>query len=132
LKKLYPDVPLLIGGLESSLRRVTHYDYWSNKPKPSILFDTQADILVYGMGEKPLKEIVRLLKKGVPFSSLNSVPQTAYLAPKGSVPKNSKWEDLRLYSYEECLESKRNHLLHSMSTRRQFSIWFLLLSRHSS
>jgi uncharacterized radical SAM protein YgiQ len=110
LKKLYPDVPLLIGGLESSLRRVTHYDYWSNRLKPSILFDTQADILVYGMGEKPLKEIVRLLKKGVPFSSLNSVPQTAYLAPKGSVPKNSNWEDLRLYSYEECLESKRNQI----------------------
>ena len=124
LKKLYPDVPLLIGGLESSLRRVTHYDYWSNKLKPSILFDTQADILVYGMGEKPLKEIVRLLKKGVPFSSLNSVPQTAYLAPKGNVPKNSKWEDLRLYSYEECLESKRNQIENCRRVDIECNKWF--------
>lgn len=124
LKKLYPDVPLLIGGLESSLRRVTHYDYWSNRLKPSILFDTQADILVYGMGEKPLKEIVRLLKKGVPFSSLNSVPQTAYLAPKGNVPKNSKWEDLRLYSYEECLESKRNQIENCRRVDIECNKWF--------
>ena len=124
LKKLYPDVPLLIGGLESSLRRVTHYDYWSNRLKPSILFDTQADILVYGMGEKPLKEIVRLLKKGVPFSSLNSVPQTAYLAPKGNVPKNSNWEDLRLYSYEECLESKRNQIENCRRVDIECNKWF--------
>ena len=124
LKKLYPDVPLLIGGLESSLRRVTHYDYWSDRLKPSILFDTQADILVYGMGEKPLKEIVRLLKKGVPFSSLNSVPQTAYLAPKGNVPKNSKWEDLRLYSYEECLESKRNQIENCRRVDIECNKWF--------
>ena len=124
LKKLYHDVQLLIGVLESSLRRVTHYDYWSNRLKPSILFDTQADILVYGMGEKPLKEIVRLLKKGVPFSSLNSVPQTAYLAPKGNVPKNSNWEDLRLYSYEECLESKRNQIENCRRVDIECNKWF--------
>ena len=124
LKKLYPDVPLLIGGLESSLRRVTHYDYWSDKLKPSILFDTQADILVYGMGEKPLKEIVRLLKKGVPFSSLNSVPQTAYLAPKGNVPKNNRWEDLRLASYEECLASKRTQMENCRKVDIECNKWF--------
>ena len=124
LKKLYPDVPLLIGGLESSLRRVTHYDYWSDKLKPSILFDTQADILVYGMGEKPLKEIVRLLKKGVPFSSLNSVPQTAYLAPKGNIPKNNHWEDLRLASYEECLASKRTQMENCRKVDIECNKWF--------
>jgi len=124
LKKLYPDVPLLIGGLESSLRRVTHYDYWSDKLKPSILFDTQADILVYGMGEKPLKEIVRLLKKGVPFSSLNSVPQTAYLAPKGNVPKNNHWEDLQLASYEECLASKRTQMENCRKVDIECNKWF--------
>lgn len=107
VKLLYPDVPLLIGGLESSLRRVTHYDYWSDRLKPSILADTQADLLVYGMGEKPLKEVVRLLKKGVPFKNLNSIPQTAFLAKKGEVPKNKQWEDLRLASHEECLASKK-------------------------
>ena len=124
LKKLYPDVPLLIGGLESSLRRVTHYDYWSDRLKPSILFDTQADILVYGMGEKPLKEIVRLLKKGVPFSSLNSIPQTAYLAPKGNVPKNNHWEDLRLASYEECTASKRTQMENCRKVDIECNKWF--------
>ena len=124
LKKLYPDVPLLIGGLESSLRRVTHYDYWSDRLKPSILFDTQADILVYGMGEKPLKEIVRLLKKGVPFSSLHSIPQTAYLAPKGQIPTTKQWEDLRLASYEDCLESKRNQIDNCRKVDIECNKWF--------
>ncbi len=124
LKKLYPDVPLMIGGLESSLRRVTHYDYWSDRLKPSILFDTQADLLVYGMGEKPLKEMVRLLKKGVPFSSLTSIPQTAYLAPKGDVPKNKNWEDLRLASYEECLASKRTQIENCRKVDIECNKWF--------
>ena len=124
LKKLYPDVPLMIGGLESSLRRVTHYDYWSDKLKPSILFDTQADLLVYGMGEKPLKEMVRLLKKGVPFSSLHSIPQTAYLAPKGDVPKSNQWEDLRLASYEECLASKKNQIENCRKVDIECNKWF--------
>lgn len=110
LKKLYPDVPLVIGGLESSLRRVTHYDYWSNKLKPSILADTQADLLIYGMGERPMKELVRLLKKGVPFKNLNSIPQTAYLANKGNVPANKNWADMVLASHEECLADKRTQL----------------------
>ncbi len=124
LKKLYPDVPLMIGGLESSLRRVTHYDYWSDKLKPSILFDTQADLLVYGMGEKPLKEMVRLLKKGVPFSSLHSIPQTAYLVPKGNIPKSNQWEDLRLASYEECLASKRTQMENCRKVDIECNKWF--------
>ena len=114
----------MIGGLESSLRRVTHYDYWSDRLKPSILFDTQADLLVYGMGEKPLKEMVRLLKKGVPFSSLTSIPQTAYLAPKGNVPKNKNWEDLRLASYEECLASKRTQIENCRKVDIECNKWF--------
>lgn len=124
LKKLYPDVPLLIGGLESSLRRVTHYDYWSDRLKPSILFDTQADILVYGMGEKPLKEIVRLLKKGVPFSSLHSISQTAYLASKGQIPTTKQWEDLRLASYEDCLANKRNQIDNCRKVDIECNKWF--------
>ena len=114
----------MIGGLESSLRRVTHYDYWSDRLKPSILFDTQADLLVYGMGEKPLKEMVRLLKKGVPFSSLHSIPQTAYLAPKGNIPKSNQWEDLRLASYEECLASKRTQMENCRKVDIECNKWF--------
>ena len=107
LKKLYPDVPVVIGGLESSLRRISHYDYWDDKLFPSILATTQTDWLLYGMGEKPMKALLHLLKKGVPFSNMNSIPQTAYLAPKGRVPKNRDMQDLVLPSYEECLKNKR-------------------------
>ena len=114
----------MIGGLESSLRRVTHYDYWSDKLKPSILFDTQADLLVYGMGEKPLKEMVRLLKKGVPFSSLHSIPQTAYLVPKGNIPKSNQWEDLRLASYEQCTASKRTQMENCRKVDIECNKWF--------
>jgi uncharacterized radical SAM protein YgiQ len=104
LKQLYPEVPVLIGGIEASLRRVTHYDYWSDTTKPSILADSGADLLVYGMGELPLLELLRLLKRGVPFSSLKTVAQTAVLLPPGAVPpKNQNWDDFALYSHEECL-----------------------------
>lgn len=107
LKQIYPDVPIVIGGLESSLRRVSHYDYWGDRIFPSILATTGADMLIYGMGEKPMKELLRLLKKGVPFSNMNSVPQTAFLVPKGHIPKNREYEDLVLPSYEDCVQNKR-------------------------
>ncbi len=110
LKELYPDVPVLIGGLEASLRRITHYDYWQDKLKPSILAETGADLLVYGMGEKPIKEILRLLKKGVPFLSIKNVPQTAYLADPNEIKKTKEWEDLYLSSHEDCLENKQTQL----------------------
>ena len=103
LKQLYPDVPIVLGGVEASLRRVSHYDYWDEKVKPSILVESGADLMVYGMGEKPLIEIVRLLKKGVPFSQLQSVPQTSFLlGSQDSVPKSKKWQDVVLASYEQC------------------------------
>ncbi|MCB0705142.1 MAG: YgiQ family radical SAM protein [Saprospiraceae bacterium] len=108
LKKLYPDVPVLIGGIEASLRRVTHYDYWADKLFPNILTLSGADMLVYGMGEMPLREIVRLLKKGVPFSSLKTIPQTAVLTPRSEpAPINKNWEDFQLSSHEKCLRDKR-------------------------
>lgn len=107
LKKLYPDVPVLIGGIEASLRRVTHYDYWADKLFPNILEMSGADMLVYGMGELPLREILRLLKKGVPFSSLATIPQTAILRPQSEkTPANKNWEDLWLNSHEKCLKDK--------------------------
>ncbi len=110
IKDIYPDVPLLIGGIEASLRRVTHYDYWSNKLMPTILEDSGADLLVYGMGEKALKEILSMLKKGVPFHQLTMVPQTAYLRPKeDGIPKNKNWKDLTLHSHEDCLKDKRKY-----------------------
>lgn len=108
LKDKFPNVPVLIGGIEASLRRVTHYDYWSDKLMPSILETSKADMLVYGMGEQPLREIVMLLQKGVPFSSLRTVKQTAYLLPKEEgIPKNKNWEDVELHSHYVCTENKK-------------------------
>src|SRR5690606_35480668 len=107
LKELYPDVPVLIGGIEASLRRVTHYDYWSDQLKPSILVDSEADLLVYGMGDQPLREILRLLKKGVPFENLKTVKQVAFLQDASEeLPKNKSWETVELASHEACLEDK--------------------------
>ena len=107
LKELFPDVPVLIGGIEASLRRVTHYDYWSDALKPSILEESGADMLVYGMGDQPLRDMLQLLKKGVPFESLKTIKQTAFLMPKEEpLPKNKNWETVELSSHETCLEDK--------------------------
>lgn len=109
LKKLYPETPVLIGGIEASLRRVTHYDYWEDRLFPNILTMSGADMLVYGMGEMPLREIIRLLKKGVPFAKINTVPQTAILHPRHEeVPVNKNWDDFLLNSHEKCLRDKRS------------------------
>jgi uncharacterized radical SAM protein YgiQ len=110
LKRLYPEVPVMIGGIEASLRRVTHFDYWSDTIKPSVLAESGADLLVYGMGELPLLEILRLLRRGVPFSSLKTVPQTAVLLPPGAeIPQNHRWEDLTLNSHEECVRNRASY-----------------------
>jgi uncharacterized radical SAM protein YgiQ len=107
LKELYPDVPVLIGGIEASLRRVTHYDYWEDAVRPSILAESQADLLVYGMGEQPLRMIIDLLLKGVPFSSLKNIPQTSVLMElDDELPKNKKWKDKTLFSHEEVIADK--------------------------
>ena len=107
LKDLFPDVPVVIGGIEASLRRVTHYDYWSDQLMPSILETSGADMLVYGMGEQPLRDMIQLLKKGVPFSSLKTLPQTCWLIPEEEgLPKNKNWEDINLNDHESCLNDK--------------------------
>ena len=101
---------MLIGGIEASLRRVTHYDYWSDKLMPTILESSKADMLVYGMGEQPLREVVRLLQKGVPFSSITTVKQTAVLLDANAkIPKNSNWEDVEIASHEDCLNDKKTY-----------------------
>ncbi len=100
LKELYPSTPIVIGGIEASQRRFTHYDYWDDKLRESILATSKADLLICGMGEKPLQELVRRLKKGDDFSSIKDIPQTAYL-------DDIKQVDIELNSHEKCLESKR-------------------------
>ena len=106
LKELYPDVPVLLGGIEASLRRVTHYDYWSDSLFPNILSDSGADMLVYGMGEMPLREVVKQLKAGRQFSDMLHIPQTAFLHPRKADLPDSDWEDLSLSSHERCQRNK--------------------------
>jgi uncharacterized radical SAM protein YgiQ len=103
LKELFPDVPVVLGGIEASLRRVTHYDFWSDRLMPNILSTSGADVLIYGMGEQPLRDIAKLVSKGIPLTDLTNVPQIAYLTQK--VP-HTKWEDVELTSHEECLKDK--------------------------
>ena len=102
LKQLYPDVPIVLGGIEASLRRLAHYDYWQDKLRPGILSDSPADLLIYGMGEKPIIELTKLLKKGVPFHSIKNIPQTAYLTDRIT----SSPDDINLFSYNDCLRDK--------------------------
>ena len=107
LKELYPEVPVLIGGIEASLRRVTHYDYWQDALLPSILVSSGADLLVYGMGEQPLRDILKLAVKGVPVSSMKNIAQTAaIIGPEQKLPKMKNWVDVELSSHEKCLEDK--------------------------
>ena len=107
LKKFFPETPVVMGGIEASLRRVTHFDYWSDTLRPGILADAGADLLVYGMGEQPLRELVRLLQRGVPFENLKTIPQTAFLHnAELPLPKVKKWESFELYSHETCLRDK--------------------------
>ena len=103
LKKLYPDVPVVIGGIEASLRRCTHYDYWSDRLLPSILVSSGADWLCYGMGERPMLELTRALESGRNLHEVRKIPQLAFFL-KGK-PKASS--TIVLHSFEQCLNDKR-------------------------
>ncbi len=108
LKELYPEIPVIIGGIEASLRRVTHYDYWSDELRPSILADSGADMLVYGMGEQPLRQIIGLMKKGVALQSMKTIKQTALLIDADDeLPKGVHWETKELNSHKYCLADKK-------------------------
>ena len=102
LKELYPDVPVVLGSIEASLRRLTHYDYWQDKLLPGILVNSPADLLIYGMGEKPIRELVRRMKAGEPFHTIKNIRQTVYLTDKLEKKKG----DILLFSHEECLKDK--------------------------
>lgn len=116
LKQLYPNTPVVLGGIEASLRRLTHYDYWQDKVRPSILLDSGADLLIYGMGEKPITDLVNKMRErlsddeDVFTSSMmkeisSSLLQTTYIADARKW--QSKEEDISLYSHEECLHDKK-------------------------
>lgn len=107
LRKLYPDVPIVLGGIEASLRRFTHYDYWSDKLMPSILIDSHADLLIYGMGEQPIKELARRMKNGVNIKDIKDIPQTSYLEDKDTFKPDAK--DIELFPHEVVLNDKKKY-----------------------
>ncbi len=107
LRQLFPDVPIVLGGIEASLRRLTHYDYWQDCLRPSILVDSGADIISYGMGEKTIVELARRLTDGFPIGALTDLPQTVYLSRREDIPGGITPDDILLHSHEECLASKR-------------------------
>ncbi|HOG19889.1 MAG TPA: YgiQ family radical SAM protein, partial [Salinivirgaceae bacterium] len=108
LKSIYPNVPIIVGGIEASLRRLTHYDYWQDKLMPSILHTSGADLLVYGMGEKAIETICKHLINGGKFNEVKSFPQVGYIR----VIDNSSWSDnkqniIKLASYQQCLDDTK-------------------------
>lgn len=121
LKKLFPDCPVILGGIEASLRRVTHYDYWSDKLMPDILTTSGADLLIYGMGEQPLRDLAKLMTKGYSLPELRHVPQIAYLTDELVAGA----DDVELTAHEECLLDKKayakNFMFVEVESNKQYA-----------
>lgn len=107
LRQLYPDVPIVLGGIEASMRRLTHYDYWQDSLRKCILCDSGADIIIYGMGEKPIVELCRQMDDGTSIEQIKDIPQTVYMARKEDIPGGITDTDVVLNSHETCLLDKK-------------------------
>ena len=107
LRQLYPDVPIVLGGIEASLRRLTHYDYWKDCIRKSVLCDSGADIVIYGMGEKQIISIAQALENGRKIKAIKDIPQTAYLCKEIDITEWITTNDIVLHSHEECLYNKK-------------------------
>lgn len=107
LKQLFPDTPVILGGIEASLRRLTHYDYWQEKLQKCILCDSGADIIIYGMGERAVTELAKRVAEGTPVKDIRNMPQTVVLCSKEDIPNGITSDDILLHSHEECLASKK-------------------------
>jgi len=105
VKRLYPESPVIIGGLEASLRRFAHYDYWADEIKPSVLIDSKADLLIYGMGEKQIVEIADRLNSGEDISALTDIKGTSYAVDV----RNTPYEGVEVPSLENCINSKKEY-----------------------
>ena len=104
IREAFGDIPILIGGVEASLRRFTHYDYWDDKLRRSILFDSQADILMYGMGEKQIVELADKLRDGISVKDIHDVKGTCYISDSCDIEGA-----ITIPSFAECVESKRKY-----------------------
>ena len=106
LKKLFPSTPILVGGIEASLRRLTHYDYWQDALKPSILVESGADFLLYGMGERVIREVARAMRNGYNAKLLRGLKQIGFLADKKFVEALPSEKTIMLHSFEQCKKDK--------------------------
>lgn len=104
-REAYNDVPILLGGIEASLRRLGHYDYWDNKIRRSVLLDSKADLIMYGMGEKVVVEVAQALDSGIPIEEITFIPGTVYKTND----KNRPYQPLVLPSFKEISESKESY-----------------------
>lgn len=107
LKKLFPDVPVIAGGIEASLRRLSHYDYWQDKLMPSIMDSSPVDMVSYGMGELATVAIADALSAGAKIEELTAIPQTVVRRPLSEIPTENDAENIVLHSFEQCKQSKR-------------------------
>ena len=107
LKRLYPDAPVVLGGIEASMRRLTHYDYWQDRLRKCILCDSGADMILYGMGEKSILRLAEELRTGKDIHDIKDIPQTVYLCGESEIPGGIGKEDIVLHSHEECLADKQ-------------------------
>lgn len=124
LKSIFPDVPVILGGIEASMRRLTHYDYWSDSVKPGILSWSGADMLVFGMGEKSIVKIADSLERGVRIDELHDVEQTAFKVKRTTELKDVPgWETKVLPSYVDCLKSKTEFSKHFRIFEEESNRW---------
>ena len=107
LKRLYPDVPVVLGGIEASMRRLTHYDYWQDSLRRCILYDSGADMIIYGMGEKAIVQLCQMIADGAPRSAWHTLPQSVHVLRRDEIPGGIQSDDIVLHSHEECLSDKR-------------------------
>lgn len=107
LKQLYPDIPVVLGGIEASMRRLTHYDYWQDKLQKCILCDAGADMILYGMGAKSVLTLCERLSAGEQIQHIHDIPQTVYLAQKDDIEGGIGEDDILLNSHEECVQNKK-------------------------
>ena len=122
LKEIFPDTPVVIGGIEASMRRIAHYDYWSDRVEPSILISSGADMLLYGMAGQTVRTLAKLLTRGVPFGSLDNLPQTVIKKQKDeALPPGRKWGTINLPSFNEVV-----------SDAGKYSEAFVLFERESN
>ena len=107
LKKLFPDVPVALGGIEASLRRISHYDYWKDELRKCILCDSGADLILYGMGERSIVELANAFAEGKTMDEIHEMPQVAFYCKEKDIPGGFKDDDIILHSHEECLHNKK-------------------------